>query len=76
VETPVLIGLYSNHANHPHDHVAVYRFPSWRPCAHTENGEIAERGFFALGALPADTSPGTRRRLAEALRGSAISARW
>jgi len=38
--------------------------------------EIAESGFFALDALPADTTPGTRRRLAEVLEGAPIAVKW
>lgn len=73
---PVLLGFYSNHAIHPNDHVALYRFDAWRPCPALENGEIAERGFFTLDGLPADISPGTRRRLAEVFEGAEISAVW
>ncbi|MGE0597181.1 MAG: NUDIX domain-containing protein [Hyphomonadaceae bacterium] len=73
---PALIGFYSNHAFHPNDHVALYRFDAWRPCPPLENGEIAERGFFALDALPADASPGTRRRLTEAFEGAPPSETW
>ena len=76
ITPPVLAGLYSNHAHHPNDHVALYRFSAWRPCAPLANGEIAERGFYARDALPADLSPGTRRRLAEAFDGAPVSAVW
>ncbi len=38
----------------------------WEP-----NMEIAERAFFALDALPPDTSPATRRRLEELAQGVA-----
>ena len=76
IAPPVLTGLYSNHANHPNDHVALYRFDKWRPCTPLDNGEIAERAFFTLDALPVDLSPGTKRRLAEALDGAAASALW
>jgi ADP-ribose pyrophosphatase YjhB (NUDIX family) len=62
---PTLLGFYCNHAIHPNDHVALYRLNAWRPCPPLENGEIAERAFFALDVLPADTSGGTRRRLDE-----------
>jgi ADP-ribose pyrophosphatase YjhB (NUDIX family) len=73
---PALIGFYSNHAFHPNDHVAFYHLQSWRPCPPLDNGEIAERGFFARDALPANASPGTRRRLAEVFDGAALSAHW
>lgn len=73
---PRLLGFYSNHAVHPNDHVALYRLDSWRPCPPLENGEIAERGFFSLDALPPDISKGTRRRLAEVFEGAAPSGVW
>ncbi len=41
-----------------------------RPCAASAQGEIHEVGWFALDALPADTTPGTRQRLAEVLNGA------
>ncbi len=71
-----LIGFYSNHARFKHDHIAFYRAERWRPCAPRDNGEIAERGFFALDALPPDVTPGTQRRLAEACAGAPISDIW
>lgn len=73
---PTLIGFYSNHTNFSGDHIALYRFDRWRPCPPMENGEIAERGFFALDALPVDTTKGTRRRLAEMYDGAQRSAHW
>jgi ADP-ribose pyrophosphatase YjhB (NUDIX family) len=73
---PHLLGFYCNHAIHPNDHVALYRIDAWRPCAPLENGEIAERGFFALDALPADASAGTRRRLAEVFNGAPMTGVW
>jgi ADP-ribose pyrophosphatase YjhB (NUDIX family) len=76
VSTPRLIGLYANHAAFKNDHVAVFRLEAWENCAALENGEIAERGFFALDALPDDLSKGTRRRLAEAFEGADISSDW
>jgi hypothetical protein len=38
--------------------------------------EIVAHGFFAPDALPPDTTPGTRRRLAEVLQGAPISPHW
>ena len=40
------------------------------------NREIAETGFFALDALPHDTTEGTRLRLAEIFDGKPVSATW
>lgn len=76
MEPPVLLGFYSNHKVHPNDHVALFRFGAWTPCPPLENGEIAERGFFAIQNVPADTSAGTRRRLAEIFEGKPQTADW
>lgn len=72
---PVLVGFYANHANFPNDHVALYRLVEWAPCA-PHPGEIAERGFFAVDALPEGVTAGTRRRLAEVFDGAPMSATW
>lgn len=71
-----LIGLYSNHAHFKHDHIALFRAEAWRPCTPRENGEIAERDFFALDALPEGLTAGTRRRLAELYEGVPSSDHW
>ena len=67
-----LLGLYlQRHAATNRDHVAVYVYRSWtqlRPF--TANGEIVEIGWFAFDALPADTDPGTARRVAEIAAGT------
>lgn len=73
---PVLFGVYSNAPAFANDHVLLYRVPKWRPCAPTSEGEIAERGFFALDALPAGVSKGTRARLDEMFRGAPQAWHW
>ncbi len=73
---PTLVGFYANHANFPNDHIALYRVADWRPCPPRQNNEIAERGFFALDALPEGVTAGTRRRLAEVFEGAEISPTW
>ena len=73
---PNLLGVFSNHANFKNDHILLYRVDPWKPCTPLENGEIAERGFFALDALPQGVTKGTRRRLAELFEGAKISERW
>ncbi len=73
---PRLIGFHANHANFPNDHIAVYRVDAWRTVPHAADGEIAERGFFAPDALPADTTKGTQRRIAEAFSEGETSAEW
>lgn len=73
---PRLIGLYANHTNFPNDHIALYRIDSWRPCAPKIDAEIAERAFFPIDALPEETTPGTRRRIAEIFKNAPIGATW
>jgi 8-oxo-dGTP pyrophosphatase MutT (NUDIX family) len=72
---PRLFGLYRN-LTHRDDHVAFYRFDDWLACAPKDNGEIAERGFFARDALPEDATHGTRRRLDEVFAGAPLSPDW
>lgn len=76
IGTPKLMGFYANHANFPNDHIALYLFETWRPCPAKQDREIAERGFFALDQLPAETTKGTRRRLDEIFNRAQISANW
>ena len=40
------------------------------------NREIAAHGFFPLDGLPADTTAGTRTRIAEVMAGKPASERW
>jgi 8-oxo-dGTP pyrophosphatase MutT (NUDIX family) len=73
----VLFGIYSNGTIYPGDHVAIYRIPGWhQTSAPRPNNEIAETGFFPVDDLPAATTPGTRRRLDELLRGAPPSPHW
>ncbi len=72
-----LHGIFFNREVSRRDHVAVYvvrefqiganRAPDW---------EIQESGFFALDALPPETTQGTRRRLAEIFEGATVSGDW
>jgi ADP-ribose pyrophosphatase YjhB (NUDIX family) len=59
------------------DHVAVYVVRQFRQDRLPEpNHEIIECGFYAAGALPAETTRGTRLRIAEVLDGAARIATW
>ncbi len=73
-----LFGLYHNVNDATvRDHVALFvcrEFRVQRPFR--ANHEIAEIGWFGPGDLPADTDPGTARRVAEILSGSAPDPRW
>jgi 8-oxo-dGTP pyrophosphatase MutT (NUDIX family) len=74
---PALHGVFLNRHVSRRDHVAVYLVRQFGQDRLPEpNREIAACGFFALSALPAETTKGTRQRLAEALEGRPISATW
>jgi 8-oxo-dGTP pyrophosphatase MutT (NUDIX family) len=74
---PELFGIFSNAHVFPGDHVALYVVRQWRQeSMPTPNREIAEIGFFDPEALPADTTAGTRRRVAELSGGLTPSEMW
>jgi len=74
---PVLVQVYYNRRTSRRDHVVFYRCDDVSQSApKTPDLEIAESGFFALDALPDDTTPATRRRLAELAGGIAIDRYW
>jgi len=73
----VLHGIFLNRHVSRRDHVAVYvvrRFSQDR--LPEPNREIVECGFFAVTALPEDTTRGTRLRIAEVLDGEPLIATW
>src|SRR3954452_11010281 len=70
-------GLFFNGHVSRRDHVAVYVVRQFRQDRLPEpNREIVECGFYAAGALPAETTRGTRLRIAEVLDGAATIATW
>jgi len=72
-----LHGIFLNSHVSRRDHVAVYvvrRFSQDR--LPKPNREIVESGFFAVTALPEDTTRGTRLRIAEVLDGVPLIATW
>jgi 8-oxo-dGTP pyrophosphatase MutT (NUDIX family) len=74
---PELFGVYSHFDAFPADHIALFVVRSWRQASVPgPNREILEQRFFAPRDLPADTSPGTRRRIAEVLSGEPRSQAW
>ena len=74
---PVLHGLFFNSHVSRRDHVAVYIVRHFRQDRLPEpNHEIVECGFYDAGALPAETTRGTRLRIAEVLHGAAPIATW
>ncbi len=74
---PSLHAVYFNRRISRRDHVALYVVRAFtqdelpRP-----NREIAACGYFPVDALPPDTTPATRRRVAEVLFGAPASADW
>ena len=74
---PVLHGLFFNSHVSRRDHVAIYIVREFRQDRLPEpNREIAACGFFAPDALPAETTQGTRLRIAEVLDGKTPIATW
>ena len=74
---PVLHGLFFNGHVSRRDHVAVYVVRQFRQDRLPKpNYEIVECGFYAAGALPAETTRGTRLRIAEVLDGVTPTATW
>ena len=74
---PVLHGLFFNGHVSRRDHVAVYVVRQFRQDRlPAPNHEIVECGFYAAGALPAETTRGTRLRIAEVLDGTTPIATW
>lgn len=74
---PILRSIHQNRHATKRDHVAVYLVTRFRQTApKLPDREIKGAGFFALDALPDDTTPGTRRRIAEAIDGAEASEWW
>jgi ADP-ribose pyrophosphatase YjhB (NUDIX family) len=74
---PVLHGIFLNSHVSIRDHVVVYVVRDFQQDRLPEpNKEIAETGFFALDALPPDTTAGTRQRLAEIFDGRPVIPTW
>ena len=74
---PALHGLFFNSHVSRRDHVAVYLIRQFRQDRPPEpNHEIIACGFFEAGALPAETTEGTRLRIAEVLEGRTPIATW
>jgi 8-oxo-dGTP pyrophosphatase MutT (NUDIX family) len=74
---PVLHGLFLNSYASRRDHVAVYVVRNYRQDRPPEpNREIVACGFFEAGALPAETTEGTRLRISEVLEAKAPIATW
>jgi len=74
---PTLVGIFFNPAFGGRDHVALYRVDRFEKGPEpAPNREIAERGWFSPGGLPAETTPATRRRLDEIFGAAVADGRW
>jgi ADP-ribose pyrophosphatase YjhB (NUDIX family) len=74
---PQLHGIFFNTRASRRDHVAVFVVRAFRQtAAPVPDREIRATGFFALDALPNDTTASTRARIIEVLGGAPVSERW
>ncbi len=72
-----LVGIYLNTDGARRDHIAVFLIREFEQSApHVPDREIVETGFFALDALPPETTKATRRRIAEVIGGETASPWW
>jgi ADP-ribose pyrophosphatase YjhB (NUDIX family) len=74
---PELRSLHANRHASRRDHVAFYLITAFRQTSpRLRDREIAEAAFFPLDQLPDDTTPATRRRLAETFYAALPSPYW
>jgi len=74
---PQLHAVFFNHRVSRRDHVALYVVRDFRQAAApVPDHEIVAHGFFAVDALPNDTTAATRARIVEVLGGASVSERW
>ncbi|MEX0955951.1 MAG: NUDIX domain-containing protein [Rhizobiaceae bacterium] len=74
---PALVSVHFNGHISKRDHVMLFVARDYsQDAAKSPDREIAEAGFFPIDALPADTTSGTRRRLAEIFGGAKVSSHW
>lgn len=74
---PLLRSVHWNRMASRRDHVALYLIAQFTQTSpKLKDHEIAEAGFFPLDALPGETTPATRRRLAEVFGAEAVSPYW
>jgi len=75
-EEPQLLGLFLNDRQFPGDHIACFVLRRFVQEPFRPNAEIAEARFFPVASLPEGTTPGTRRRIAEATEGVPVAPEW
>jgi ADP-ribose pyrophosphatase YjhB (NUDIX family) len=76
LESLILHGIHSNAAQFPGDHIASFVLRRFERRDWSPGLEIVEARFFALDALPHDTTGGTRRRIAEIAQGLPPAENW
>jgi 8-oxo-dGTP pyrophosphatase MutT (NUDIX family) len=77
LSSPAMHGIYFHPMYSRRDHIAVYVVRAFRqPSKPVPNHEIIDHGFFRPDALPADTTTGTRARIAEVLQGAPAPPQW
>ena len=74
--TPVMHGLFSNHAHFPGDYVAVYVIRDYEARAWKPSLEITQRAFLHRREIEQDCSDAMKRRLAELSDGVAPAEIW
>ena len=76
-EPPEFRGLFFHPSVSDRDHVALFVVRAFvQPAPPRPNHEIIAHGFFAIDAMPGDTTASTRARIAEVLLGAPVPARW
>ncbi|WP_188261906.1 NUDIX domain-containing protein [Azospirillum tabaci] len=73
---PQPFGVYARFRHGASDHVAVFVARGWSGTPQADGVEILEARFFPLDRLPEDTSPATRRRIAEFQGREPLAERW
>jgi 8-oxo-dGTP pyrophosphatase MutT (NUDIX family) len=74
---PRLLAVYFNGKISRRDHVALFVVEDFKqPSPPRRNAEIIGHGFFSPDALPEDTTPATRMRIAEVLNGKPAAEHW
>ena len=74
---PRLHGIFFNSRASRRDHVALFVVRAFRQvAAPVPDREIVAHGFFALDALPDETTASTRARITEVLGGAPIGEHW
>ncbi|MBB3267149.1 8-oxo-dGTP pyrophosphatase MutT (NUDIX family) [Azospirillum sp. OGB3] len=73
---PQPFGVYARFRHGASDHVAVFVAQGWSGTPRADGVEILEARFFPLDRLPEDTSPATRRRIAEFQGREPLAERW